>query len=75
MSLELRKSFIPAVGLASIVIVTLCYRIVRDTIDAASMPVQLAFSVLLIAAYAGMFQLLRLLLPLVLAKFLPTLDR
>lgn len=75
MPLELRRSFVAATGLATIVIVALCYWVVRDTINAASQPVQVAFSVLLISSYGGMFLLLHRLLPLLLVRLWPALDR
>ena len=75
MVLELRRSFIAAAGLASTVIIAICFWIVRDTVNAASMPVQLAFSVLFIAAYVSMFQSLRMPPPLVLVSLWPALDR
>ncbi len=75
MVLELRRSFSAAAGLASTVVIAMCFWIVRDTVSAPSMPVQLAFSVLLIAAYGSMFQSLRMPPPLVLVGLWPDLDR
>jgi hypothetical protein len=75
MQLEQKKWFQRGVVLLSVSLSIICFLTIRPFIPTSEIAAQFAFSGLIIGALAGFTALLRLLLPLILIKFLPKLDR
>ncbi len=75
MPLELRRSFQIMTALLSMGLSMLCYWLIRDGAEPMQGGAALALSIMFIASITGFQRLFVLLLPLLLVKLFPRLDR